>query len=150
MMRLLLKHTIFLIVILESLLWIKDSIYSNELNSSHKETTEYKTFDFIFIGDSYAEVQYLDTTYVDYFAKSGIHLLNFTSAGMEWGEIKEQIALIEQKDQKDLLLFIQLGDFINYRNNVYQASISGLLKKLKSGDEIIMDGSTGEIEIIKQ
>ena len=126
------KHVLFVIIVLEGLLWIKDSISSNVLYTKNKISLDNTIHnDFVFIGDSYAEVSYLDTTYIDYFSASGLHFMDLSRSGMEWESIKASIDSIENKNEKDLLLFIQLGDFINYRHQVYQASFNSLLKELK-------------------
>ena len=131
-MRFFIKHFLFFIVVLESMLWIRDSINTNVISTIDDEVVEnVQDKKFIFIGDSYAEVSYLDTTYVDFLSKAGICLNDLSHAGMEWESIKERVAIIENKSQKDLLLFIQLGDFINYRDKMHLASLTGVLKDLK-------------------
>lgn len=132
-MKFFIKQSLFFIVVLESMLWVKDSINSNVIFITDDELVgNVQEEEFIFIGDSYAEVDYLDSTYVELFAEKGIILNDLSRNGMEWESIKEKIAVIENKSQKDLLLFIQIGDFINYRNKIYQASMSSILKNLKT------------------
>jgi len=107
------------------MLWVRDSINENVIYTTNNGViNEVKDDDFIFIGDSYAEVTYLDTTYVDYLATSGISLKDLSKSGMDWEDIKERLTEVNKRSQYDLLLFINAADFVNYRNNTFQASVS--------------------------
>lgn len=127
-MRKFVYHVLFLILVLEFLLIVRESIISNLLRT-HKDQEDSKNIDrgMVFIGDSYASVKYLDTAYADFFDYAGVSVFDYSKGNTEWAYIDSVLSRIDSAENVDLVLFIQFGDFVDFRKTGAKASYENLI-----------------------